>query len=184
MTSAGFDRILARAAIGGAVVLVLVTLGIGALVVSTRARSLVMGQPGLLQLDSGYRVDDTIDVSPHLYSETPYTVIMFARSSCPACVASKPLFAAITERASRQSQVRAVMALSDDAFDSDVAFADEIGVPRDAQVTIPFSELRLRSVPTTVVVDRTGRVLRVRDRAPSEGESVERLANEVLSVIR
>src|SRR5262245_24607320 len=109
----------------------------------------------------GYAVGQRVDVPDEFYTGSVYTVLLFLRSDCPSCKASAPSLKAITQ-AVRQDNRGRVKAISfEDRFAIE-AFASALGAdPVDAIVLAPeaYGRMRLRAVPTILVVDRQGTIV-------------------------
>jgi hypothetical protein len=120
-----------------------------------------------------YPVGTTLDIAPSVFASAPHTVIFFSSVNCGACDRSRHVFSEIVEdvRGTSGLDVRLV---HPETFPEDQrAFATTIGL-RDGEVAVTaFDTLRLRHIPTTVVVDRRGAVLYAHEGVLSEADRVD-----------
>lgn len=103
-----------------------------------------------------YAAGETIDTPAAWYSNSPHTLILFARKSCAACDKAQPFIKALVE--SVQGRAAVVMGHPSGAEADDRAYAKAIGIPESATFVTPAG-LKVRATPTLVLVDRQGRVL-------------------------
>jgi hypothetical protein len=101
-----------------------------------------------------YTVGDPVDVPSTIYESAPHTLLIFVRSSCPACQSYRPAFAALVGMA-RKSNIQ-VTILVRNGDESERQYALDLGLEEDRVKTVDFSKLRLRRVPTTLLVDSRG----------------------------
>jgi hypothetical protein len=130
------------------------------------------------QTDSiDYAVGDRIDLAPELFESSNRTVVLFLRSTCPACQDNSAMLERLVAESSAAVDTRVVMVTGQGARDSEVRFAEELGLDARQVVPLDLRRLRLRHVPSAVVVDRDGTVLFSRSGPISEQdlESVKRL---------
>jgi hypothetical protein len=114
---------------------------------------------------SAYPVDSVIDVGPDLYEGSTYTLIVFARSTCDVCQKVRPLIADLVTATGRSTEFgRRLVAVAGLAPD-ELRFAESLGFDHSEIVDRGEKQLRVRTVPTIVVVSRDGRVLFSTDRA-------------------
>lgn len=132
--------------------------------------------------NAAYAVGERIDVDRALYAKTPFTVLLFARSTCRACVLSKPLMAAVVAALHGKATVRLVLAMPDASEDS-LEFAREIGLSSDAVVTVKPGTLRLRTVPTIAVVSQSGIIIGLRERGIMESDNLEAVTRQIVAPI-
>jgi hypothetical protein len=129
-------------------------------------------------IQPGYVQGDRIDVPARVYESSPYTVIVFARSNCPVCQRVKPWLAQMTASVQRQTAARVVMVATNAGLDEEVAFGREIGLGQEQVVLLPSQALRVKLVPTVVLVDRRGEVLYSVEGAPeSPANLIPRIVN-------
>jgi hypothetical protein len=154
MLNQQLDRQLGRLAIIGIALLASgVAASLGVLVVrATNAEESV----------SGYAVGQNVDVPTAWFHSSAFTVLMFARSDCQGCIEAKLLFQAITTLTKTAPRIRAILATPSDSADPDVvSLARDIGIDEGAVVTIDPTAVRLRIVPTLVLVDRGGKIVAI-----------------------
>lgn len=106
-----------------------------------------------------YPVNSVIDVAPDVYEGSTYTLIVFARSTCQVCQKVRPLVAdVVTATKSSPEFQRRLIAVAG-AGPDEIDFGESLGFSRDEIVGRSQRHLRLETVPTLVIVSRTGRVL-------------------------
>jgi len=156
--------------------LTLVMAGCAALVLGTLLLLAAGGtRSGAEAQASGYVVGTTIDLPAELVSGADRTILVFARSSCAACRRSTPALQSLVAAASASpaTQVLLVTSAREDR-DADRALAAEIGLTGAQVHRAPFDRLRLKVVPSIIVVDRAGVVLDAHVGAP-DPEATARL---------
>jgi hypothetical protein len=112
---------------------------------------------------AGYRVGDRIEIAGSPYRRASRTVLIFSRSSCGACQSSKRLFTSLVSDLSAASNVAAVLVTPDSLVEEETRFAHDVGIPADRVLRTDLNNFNLRMVPTLVVVDSEGRVLKVHE---------------------
>ncbi len=151
--------VLARWFLTGVVVVSVVVLGgTAALVVSPTLRELAGIGPTVEP--PPYQSGDTVDVPPAVYQSAARTLLLFARSDCAACQRSE-LFhqSAIAAAATVGTGVAMMSPTSHPA--SEAPYAARLGVaPEQVHVIAPGS-IKLRTVPTLMLVDAAGRIQHV-----------------------
>lgn len=107
-----------------------------------------------------YKTGERFDGPASLYGETPYALVLFARSSCGACQRAKPFYARLNLVAAGRPAIRVVLAVPASAPpEGERGYGREAGVDADRVFSVNFASLRLHAVPTVVLVDRSGRIL-------------------------
>ncbi len=137
------------------VVSVVVLAGTAALVVSPTLRDWVGVGPSVVRLP--YQTGDLVDVPPAVYQSSARTLLLFARRDCAACQRSE-LFhqSAIAAAATVGTGVALMSPTTDPA--SEAPYAARLGVaPEQVHVIAPGS-IKLRTVPTLMLVDAAGRI--------------------------
>lgn len=125
-----------------------------------------------------YRVGERIDVPARFYEEAPHTLFVFVRSNCAACQSAKPALERIAD--TFRQAMTPVLVISTGARATDgIGYAAEIGVERTSVLALDVSTLRLRVVPTIVLVNRAGEVLYAAEGVPTDqqAEQLLRLVN-------
>jgi len=105
---------------------------------------------------AAYRTGQTIDVPADWYRASPYTIVLFARSSCGACQQAQPFFRQMIGNLKGRAAV--VLAGSAAEHDDDLAFGQLLGL-KDAAIHVAPAGLRVRAAPTLVLVNQRGEVL-------------------------
>lgn len=119
---------------------------------------------------AAYTVGDRIDVPVDLYDSSPATVLIFARSTCGACQRAKLQFAAVVARLRAVAPVTLGLVTTGARTSDEWAYAQAIGLRETELKTISLEHLRLRVVPTIVVVDRAGVIRYAFEGAPSTAQ--------------
>lgn len=124
---------------------------------------------------SGYAVGATVDLPAEVVGGADRTILVFVRASCAACRRSTAVLRNLVAEASASPAVRVVLVTSsrEDKV-ADGALVAEIGVGEEQIHRTAFDRLRLKVVPSIVVVDRTGRVIDGHVGVP-DSEAVTRL---------
>lgn len=145
-------RKLAGWIIGACVVALGVTT---ALVVSPALRSAI--GLGADVASPAYAVGERVDVDPAIYNTSDRTVLLFARSTCGVCLREVPFFADVFVAGQQHGATVAMVTPSSD-LDAEGAFAEQMGLTRHQVHHAGSGSIRLRAVPTLMVVDRTGAI--------------------------
>lgn len=124
-----------------------------------------------------YAAGERIDVPARIYGSTPFTVLIFTRSSCAACERARPVVADLVTALRDRASVRLTMIVDENTQAAERQYLRDVGLAEDGLAAADFRTLRLRRVPTTVLVDRDGRVLHAR-----EGELLASDAAELLRI--
>jgi thioredoxin-related protein len=102
--------------------------------------------------DPGYTVGMTVDI-PESVIGTGNAVVVFARSTCPSCKASKPMLKQVTDLA-RQYGSRIVLVAVAGKNETELTFAGEVGIRPEEVLRYPLERLtKLEAVPTFLVLD-------------------------------
>jgi hypothetical protein len=146
-----------------------------ALILSPRLQVLV----GLARSVEAYRVGDRVDVPSDAYERARYTVILFGRASCAACQRAAPalgrLFAVLV-----QSEVGVRVVAPKASSNEQLSYVRSLGLEDADFLPAEMRTLRVRSVPTALLVDREGLIREV-----AEGEDrLEAFAVTVLARIK
>jgi hypothetical protein len=110
---------------------------------------------------SAYAPGDSIDVPSSLYGGRQ-TLLVFASGTCGACRRSASVFAALAADL-RGSKTRFLLVTPNVRHVDQQALANAIGLQGDEISDLDLSTLRLKNVPTVVLVDGAGRVLYSRE---------------------
>ena len=105
---------------------------------------------------TGYLQGEPVDLPSEWFSGTGRgdTLFVFLRSDCAA---SQAFVAALSElRSALPVGVALRAVVSDEVPDREIAFAETAGFGRASILTVDFSSLRLRVVPSLVLVGSTG----------------------------
>lgn len=106
----------------------------------------------------GLRKGATLSQLPmHDFKSSPHTLIIALNSKCGYCSASIPFYNRITESL-RDSAVRTVAVFPNQDKDAQ-QYVGEKGFKIDSVVTGDFHALKIRSTPTLILVDNSGKIL-------------------------
>jgi hypothetical protein len=153
----------ARVAIALAVAAVVVVVATAALVARPDLRSRLGLAP------EPYAVNQVVDVPSTIYDSSSYTLLIFARSTCDVCQRSAKFLSRLADQAAGAgAEVRLVSGAP--VVESELAFARALGLS-DAQVApVDLKTVRVRRVPTIVLVDRRGEIHYAREGAVSASD--------------
>lgn len=105
-----------------------------------------------------YVVGERIDLPPTIHEASPLTLLLFSRAGCGSCQAAKPALASLVDRLADRPGVRTLLIARAGAEQEEREYLRDIGLDEGRLVGVDFSTLRLRRVPTIVLVDRRGEV--------------------------
>jgi len=145
-----------------------------AAVVSPRFRQLL----GFPSDSPAYRVGDLIDVPREAYEGTPYSLIVFARASCGACQAARPVLAELVEKVIHDPNYRIVLVMPSGSAAEGRDYVRGLGLPESSFVPQVLRAFRVRAVPTALLVDHRGTILAVSE---GLGDPLHALTRLVLS---
>lgn len=116
-----------------------------------------------------YVAGDLIDVPASVYNTTGKTLIVFSASNCGACQRAVPLFAEITAQIRRMKNTKVAMVTRDlSGAEDEYTVGRQMGIDRGDVHPMNLSSLRLKQIPTTLVVDQSGRILLAAEGIPSD----------------
>jgi len=160
------DRWVGRVALLVTFALVVLALGLVTTLASPRLRGWLGSSPRHL---TSYAVGQQIDVPASVYHGVPFTVILFARSTCPACQRAKPFLGHLVRTLSSTGRVQVVLIASAGLSDAEIAFGRELGIDQTKILAPNARPLRFRRVPAIVAVDSDGRVVYSYEGSPIAG---------------
>jgi thiol-disulfide isomerase/thioredoxin len=111
-----------------------------------------------------YATRSRIDVPPEVYRSSPFTIVLFARSTCAVCRSSVPFLTRLVQEAAA-SGVAVRLVSSAPVAPAEVAFAQALGLGATQLVGVDVRALRVKQVPTVVLVDRSGDIRYAREGA-------------------
>jgi len=124
-------------------------------------------------LTSGYTRGDTIDVPSAAYRGVARTVVVFSRSSCPACQAARPRLRRLTAAVKRVSDARIVLVTPLGDESNELVYARDLGLAESEVMAISPSQVRVRAVPTIALVDSQGRIIFVHEGPTGDDDDLE-----------
>jgi peroxiredoxin len=114
-----------------------------------------------------YTAGETIDIDAAVYRDHPLTLVVFGRSTCPACRRAGAFYRElIADAATRGIPAWLATPLSD--MTTEAAYAVELGVPETHVLHTPPGSIKLRSVPALAVVDKNGIIRHIWFSVPDE----------------
>jgi hypothetical protein len=129
-----------------------------------------------------YLAGQRIDVPPDLYAGAEASLLLFARSSCGACEAAQPAFAALMNAATTsQVQVRLILQTEGGSNATDNRLIAGLGLASDQVRHLEFKRLRLKRVPAVALVGRDGKISRFAEGIP-EGRALITLIDALRDV--
>ena len=133
-----------------------VTIGCVAVVAGS---ALLMAVPALRQRwghspapSLAYAVGDRIDLPAAIHSSSPLTLLLFTRTGCGGCQAAKSAFVSLVAALRETPSVRTLMIVREGSEREEREYLRAIGLDEDRLVGVDFRNLRLRRVPTMVLV--------------------------------
>lgn len=129
-----------------------------------------------------YAVNQVVDVPVAIYDSSSYTLMIFARSTCEVCQRSSAFLRRLAgESAGAGADVRLIT--SAPVAEGELAFARTLGLPDGQVAPVDLKTLRLRRVPTIVLVDRRGAIHYAREGAVPASDQ-EDVIKTVISLTR
>jgi hypothetical protein len=107
-----------------------------------------------------YTAGDRVDVTPAAYTSAPISVLVFARSTCPACERSADFHKQLVA-ASKASGIPAVLITPSADGETERRYAEGLGIGASQVYQSPPGSIKLRSVPAVMVVDGSGLIRHV-----------------------
>jgi hypothetical protein len=154
-------------------VCLLVLSGTTALVVSPAMRQWIGVGPG--SQPPAYAPGDLVDINAEAYQASPVSLVLFARSTCPACQRSADFHTQVVA-AGRTRGIPSVLMTPSEDLDTERAYANRLGIAATDVHRVPPGSIKLRSVPALMVVDRAGLIRHVWFGAPDAAAQTTILA--------
>lgn len=108
---------------------------------------------------AAYQIGTRVDLPSRIFDTAERTLIVFARSTCPACDHSRPALSAATKCFSQPRTSDVALITTAPRAERELSFARDIGIPDTRVFALNVAALRLERVPTVIVVDRAGRIV-------------------------
>jgi len=160
--------LIGRLAVGVAVTSVVLVAATAAAIARPDLRERLGLAPG------PYAAGQQIDVPAATYHGSSETLVLFARSTCSVCQRSVPyLRKLVNEAGGRGIRVRLMSAAP--VAPAELDFARALGLRDEDVVGVDHTALRLRRVPTIVLVNDRGEIDYAREGAVPAGEQGELL---------
>jgi thiol-disulfide isomerase/thioredoxin len=130
---------------------------------------------------SPFRVGDSVGLVPATFEGSDLTVLLFARSTCSVCAEATPYLNLLARELTKDGRVRFLFVPTHGVSAPELAYGALLGVSQLEILDAPWTvRARIESVPTLVVVDRTGRIRAVR----SEGRRSPQYAIDLAATMR
>jgi thioredoxin-related protein len=107
---------------------------------------------------TAYSVGDAIDIPADLRDRTARTLVVFASGTCGACLRSTSALTRLSSELRGSSTTFLLVTPTKMKADQEI-FVAAVGLAKTEYVSLDLSALKVRSVPTVVLVDESGRVL-------------------------
>lgn len=122
---------------------------------------------------ASYTVGEQVDLPSAEFEAAPITVVLFARSTCGTCQRSAPTFAAMFGQVRPDPGVRIRLIANGANHVDEVAYAHTVGLGEPDMRTLDVTHLRLRVVPTLLLLDRRGTIHYSSEGLPSPAQQDE-----------
>jgi len=133
---------------------------------------------GLARHPRAYQIGERVDIPREAFETTSYTLVIFTRASCAACQAVQPRLKELAKEISATRDVRVSVVMPAQSPDEGRKYVQGLGLTDSSFFPLTLRSLRLRVVPTAMLVDRDGTILGVSEGA---GESFRAFTDFVLS---
>lgn len=133
----------------GSILICLVVAGSGAIVVLTRET---------VRRPVSYNIGEVSDLPPSIYAAASETLVVFVRSDCPACQASKAFLAELVSAFKSDRDRKVFVAVVPDTAGHERMFASELGAEERQTIVVPPGSVRLKRVPAIQVISTSGRL--------------------------
>jgi hypothetical protein len=167
------EKAIGTGALIGSVLLVIIVLVTAAALFSRPAMTWLRAKLGWAPAAAAtaYTVGEPSGVPVAWHIDTPYTLILFARSTCAACERSKPLHQRlITDNASR-ADLR-VMLATPDPLARELDYGRALGLADARVIHIETPTVKVKTVPTLLLVNRYGVVVATREGVLDDAEQL------------
>ncbi len=155
------------------VVCLVVLSGTTALVVSPAMRQWAGIGPGTQP--PAYAVGDLVDINADVYQAAPVSLVLFARSTCPACQRSADFHKQVVAAGQTHGIPSVLMTAGEDVA-AERVYAERLGIAATDVHLVSTGSIKLRSVPALMVVDRNGLIRHVWFGAPDAAAQTTILA--------
>lgn len=153
------DTLFNRLAVGVTTAGLVVVTATAALLATPGARETL----GLVR--SAYTAGQRIDVPHDVYEGSSYTLVVFARSSCAASERSAAFLKRLVTTVGAAPNVRVRLLTAAPASPQELDFARRLGLDATQVTAVDLSTLRVRQVPSLVLVDGHGEIHYAREGA-------------------
>lgn len=115
-----------------------------------------------------YAAGDHADVDAAAYASSPVSLLLFARSTCPACQRSSDFYRQVVAAGKAQGVPTVLVTPSTDAA-AERVYAESLGISETQVYQALPGSIKLRAVPALMMVDASGRIRHVWFGAPDAG---------------
>jgi hypothetical protein len=130
-----------------------------------------------------YSIGDSLDLPPDTYNASPFTVVVFSRSTCDACQQSKPFHKTLVALTTTNANTRLVLSTPLNARE-EAAYAGELGLePSAVRPWLAGKKPRVHVVPTVVLVNARGDILGSWESLASDAAEHE-IVSTITSIVR
>lgn len=144
-------------------VCLLALVGTVALVVSPALRTNVGVGPA--SEPPPYAAGDRVDIETAAYTSSPVSLILFARSTCPACQRSSDFYRQVVAEGKTHGVSTVLVTPSTDSA-AERLYAEDLGISGGQVYQALPGSIKLRAVPALMVVDASGLIRHVWFGAP------------------
>lgn len=157
------DAFVRRLSTTVVVVCLLALAGTMALVVSPSLRTSVGVGPAAEP--PPYAAGDRVDIETAAFASSPISLILFARSTCPACQRSSDFYRQVVAEGKTRGVPAVLVTPSNDA-EAERVYADSLGIAGTQVYQALPGSIKLRAVPALMVVEASGLIRHVWFGAP------------------
>jgi peroxiredoxin len=101
----------------------------------------------------------SVSVNKSAYSDSPLTVLIYARGNCPSCAASASELKQFVEKVRHLPYVTTRL-ITPRSADEEQGFADSIGLEKGSIITASRREIEpVQAIPAVVIVNGSGRIM-------------------------
>ena len=117
-----------------------------------------------------YDIGGPIDLPPRFFAASDVTALLFVRANCAVCQETKAMYADVVRAVKATPGARVLAVIGVPVRPEDAAYASELGLGATEQMPVDLASLRLRRVPTLIIVNRDGLIIRSWEGAPAMSE--------------
>lgn len=132
----------------------------------------------------GYTVGERIDIPATQYAAGDATIVLFARDGCAACEQMAPVLADLYRYVQQEPRLRMIAVYPPDsrAPAGKTSLMSVIGLPPADTFEHPGKGLRVTSVPSVLIVERTGTIKFVQQGIPQSDPTGKSVLGDVIEL--